>query len=31
MELLLKQNHAVYYLNDKVTTELLYGGGAGGQ
>jgi len=29
-ELLLKQNHAVYYLNDNVTTELLYGGGAGG-
>lgn len=30
MELLLKQNHAVYYLNDDETTELLYGGGAGG-
>lgn len=29
-ELLLKQNHAVYYLNDDETTELLYGGGAGG-
>lgn len=29
-ELLLKQNHAVYYLNDEETTELLYGGGAGG-
>lgn len=30
MELLLKQNHAVYYLNDDVTTEVLFGGGAGG-
>lgn len=30
MELLLKQNHAVYYLNDDETSELLYGGGAGG-
>lgn len=30
MELLLKQNHAVFYLNDNETTELLYGGGAGG-
>ena len=30
MELLPKQQHAVYYLNDSSTTELLYGGGAGG-
>ena len=30
MELLPKQQHAVYYLNDNSTTELLYGGGAGG-
>ena len=30
MELLLKQNYAVFYLNDNETTELLYGGGAGG-
>lgn len=30
MELLTKQNYAVYYLNDNSTTELLYGGGAGG-
>jgi phage terminase large subunit len=30
MELLKKQEYAVYYLNDNETTELLYGGGAGG-
>jgi hypothetical protein len=30
MELLKKQQYAVYYLNDSETTELLYGGGAGG-
>jgi len=30
MELLLKQNHAIFYLNDNTTTELLFGGGAGG-
>lgn len=30
MELLLKQNHAVYFLNDETTTEVLFGGGAGG-
>ena len=30
MELLLKQEYAVYYLNDTSTTEVLFGGGAGG-
>lgn len=30
MKLLPKQEHAVYYLNDKETEEILYGGGAGG-
>lgn len=30
MQLLTKQEHAVYYLNDDVTTEVLFGGGAGG-
>lgn len=29
-KLLLKQEHAQYYLNDDQTTEILYGGGAGG-
>ena len=30
MKLLPKQEHAVYYLKDKCTTELIYGGAAGG-
>jgi len=30
MKLLVKQEHATHYLNDSVTTELLYGGAAGG-
>lgn len=30
MQLLPKQEHAIYYLNDNETEELLYGGGAGG-
>ena len=30
MKLLIKQEHATFYLNDKVNTELLYGGAAGG-
>lgn len=30
MELLIKQEHAVYYLNDTETSELIYGGAAGG-
>lgn len=30
MKLLSKQEHAVYFLNDKVTEEILYGGAAGG-
>ena len=30
MKLLIKQEHAVYYLKDNITKELLYGGAAGG-
>lgn len=30
MQLLPKQEEAIYYLNDNETEELLYGGGAGG-
>jgi len=30
MKLLTKQEHAVYYLKDNNTTELIYGGAAGG-
>ena len=30
MKLLPKQEHAVYYLKDSVTKELIYGGAAGG-
>ena len=28
MKLLVKQEHALYYLRDKSTTECLYGGAA---
>ena len=30
MKLIVKQEHAVYYLKDKETKELIYGGAAGG-
>jgi len=30
MELLPKQNNAVYFLKDKITKEIIYGGAAGG-
>jgi len=30
MKLIKKQEHAVHFLKDRVTTELLYGGSAGG-
>lgn len=30
MNLLLKQEHAVYFLNDEVSNEIIYGGAAGG-
>jgi hypothetical protein len=28
MKLLTKQQHAVFYLKDEATTELIYGGAA---
>ena len=28
MNLLIKQEHAIYYLKDNITEELLYGGAA---